>query len=117
MKFEISIVRDFSQFILRIYIPSIFLVILGWMSMWIDKGQVGARTSLGVLCVLSIVTQLVGVVSAGNGLEGLLAIDVWIAVCMLFTIMSLVVFAIVHNMKRRKDKTKDKYKVMWKLID
>nr|XP_022303883.1 glutamate-gated chloride channel alpha-like [Crassostrea virginica] len=110
LKFEISIVRDFSQFILRIYIPSIFLVILGWMSMWIDKGQVGARTSLGVLCVLSIVTQLVGVVSAGNGLEGLLAIDVWIAVCMLFTIMSLVVFAIVHNMKRRKDKTKEKYK-------
>lgn len=103
--------RDFSQYILRIYVPSLFIVILGWVGMWIDKAQVGARTSLGVLGVLSIVTQLVGVVSLGNGLEGVLAIDIWIAVCMLFTIMALCVFAVVHNMKRRKDKSKNKYKV------
>lgn len=82
--------------------------------MWIDKAQVGARTSLGVLGVLTIVTQLVGVVSLGNGLEGVLAIDIWIAVCMLFTIMALCVFAVVHNMKRRRDKAKSKYQVQIK---
>nr|XP_011419250.2 glutamate-gated chloride channel alpha-like [Crassostrea gigas] len=109
LKYDVGIVRDFSQYILRIYVPSLFIVILGWLSMWIDKAQVGARTSLGVLCVLSIVTQLVGVVSIGNGLDGVLAIDIWIAVCMLFTIMALCVFAVVHNMKRRRDKAKSKY--------
>jgi NADH:ubiquinone oxidoreductase subunit 2 (subunit N) len=115
LKVKVNIVRDFSQLILRIYIPSVFLVILGWMSMWIDKGQVGARTSLGVLCVLSIVTQLVGVVSVGAGLEGLIAVDIWMAVCMFFTIMALCVFAVVHNMKRRKDKRKDKTKQKYKV--
>lgn len=109
LKYNVGIVRDFSQYILRIYVPSLSVVILGWMSMWIDKAQVGARTSLGVLGVLTIVTQLVGVVSLGNGLEGVLAIDIWIAVCMLFTIMALCVFAVVHNMKRRRDKAKSKY--------
>lgn len=109
LKYNVGIVRDFSQYILRIYVPSLFIVILGWVGMWIDKGQVGARTSLGVLGVLSIVTQLVGVVSLGNGLDGVLAIDIWIAVCMVFTIMALCVFAVVHNMKRRKDKAKNKY--------
>lgn len=84
--------------------------------MWIDKAQVGARTSLGVLCVLSIVTQLVGVVSIGNGLDGVLAIDIWIAVCMLFTIMALCVFAVVHNMKRRRDKSKSIYQVQKKTL-
>ncbi|XP_061184565.1 glutamate-gated chloride channel alpha-like [Saccostrea echinata] len=111
LKLQVGIIRDFSQLILRIYVPSVFLVILGWMSMWIDKGQVGARTSLGVLCVLSIVTQLVGVVSLGSGLEGLIAVDIWMAACMFFTIIALCVFAVVHNMKRRKDKNKQKYKV------
>lgn len=110
LKYNVWIMRDFSQYILRIYVPSLFIVILGWVGMWIDKAQVGARTSLGVLGVLSIVTQLVGVVSLGNGLDGVLAIDIWIAACMLFTIMALCVFAVVHNMKRRKDKSKNKYK-------
>lgn len=110
LKYNVWIMRDFSQYILRIYVPSLFIVILGWVGMWIDKAQVGARTSLGVLGVLSIVTQLVGVVSLGNGLDGVLAIDIWIAVCMLFTIMALCVFAVVHNIKRRRDKTKSKYK-------
>ncbi|XP_048778076.1 glutamate-gated chloride channel alpha-like [Ostrea edulis] len=114
LKIKVNIVRDFSQLILRIYIPSVFLVILGWMSMWIDKGQVGARTSLGVLCVLSVVTQLVGVVSMGSGLEGLIAVDIWMAMCMFFTIMALCVFAVVHNIKRRKEKTKDKTKQKYK---
>ncbi|XP_062619110.1 glutamate-gated chloride channel-like [Saccostrea cucullata] len=110
LKLQIEIVRDFSQLILRIYVPSVFVVILGWISMWIDKGQVAARTSLGVLCVLSIVTQLVGVVSIDSELEGVIAVDIWMAVCMFFTIKSLFVFILVHNMKRRKDKMKERYK-------
>ena len=48
-----------------------------------------------------------------SGLEGVIAIDIWLAVCMVFTGIALAVFALVHNIKRRRDKRKvlDKYKV------
>ncbi|XP_062619115.1 glutamate-gated chloride channel alpha-like [Saccostrea cucullata] len=110
LKLQFEIERDFSQLILVIYVPSVFLVILGWMSMWIDKNQVAARTNLGVFCVLSIVTQLVGIFAIEKELKDVIAVDIWIAVCMFFTIKSLFVFILVHNMKRRKDKLKEKYK-------
>ena len=48
-----------------------------------------------------------------SGLEYVIAIDIWLAVCMLFTGIALAVYLLVHNIKRRKDKTKvlEKYKV------
>ncbi|KAK3099392.1 hypothetical protein FSP39_003696 [Pinctada imbricata] len=112
LEMTVKLVRDYSIYIIRIYVPSGFLVALGWLSMWIDKGQVGARTSLGVLCVLSLITQTLGIITLADGLDGVIAIDIWLAICLLFVVLALGVFAIVHNMKRRRDKTKssDKYK-------
>ncbi|KAJ8298456.1 hypothetical protein KUTeg_024987 [Tegillarca granosa] len=113
IELTLTLKMDFTSYIIRIYIPSTLIVALGWLSMWLDKSQVGARTSLGVLCVVSILTQSLGVMVMLPNAEGLLAIDIWMGFCMMFATMALFLFALVHNLHRRRGKksaVQQKYK-------
>ena len=57
---EIELSRKFGYYITQIYIPSILIVILSWVSFWLDKEAVPARISLGLLTVLTMTTQSAG---------------------------------------------------------
>ncbi|WAR00425.1 GLRA2-like protein [Mya arenaria] len=58
MQFEL--IRNFGYYITQIYIPSILIVILSWVSFWLDIDAVPARISLGLLTVLTMTTQSAG---------------------------------------------------------
>ena len=53
--------RMFEYYLVQLYIPSILIVILSWVSFWIDIHAVPARVTLGLLTVLTITTQQSGV--------------------------------------------------------
>ncbi|RCN38391.1 hypothetical protein ANCCAN_15707, partial [Ancylostoma caninum] len=40
--------REFSYYLLQLYIPSFMLVIVSWVSFWLDKDSVPARVTLGM---------------------------------------------------------------------
>uniref|UniRef100_A0A1I8IXB4 GBRD protein n=1 Tax=Macrostomum lignano TaxID=282301 RepID=A0A1I8IXB4_9PLAT len=48
--------RKSGFYLIQTYIPSILIVILSWVSFWIDVKAVPARISLGLLTVLSMTT-------------------------------------------------------------
>ncbi|KAL9984553.1 hypothetical protein ACROYT_G006861 [Oculina patagonica] len=48
--------RRLGYAFLQMYIPTIMLVVLSWLSFWIPQGSVPARVALGSTTVLSIVT-------------------------------------------------------------
>ncbi|VDM66259.1 unnamed protein product [Strongylus vulgaris] len=50
--------RQFSYYLLQLYIPSCMLVIVSWVSFWIDRTAVPARVTLGVTTLLTMTTQL-----------------------------------------------------------
>jgi hypothetical protein len=50
--------RRLKFYILQIYLPSLLIVLLSWVSFWIDLEAVPARTSLGILTILTITTQV-----------------------------------------------------------
>uniref|UniRef100_A0A1I8FFF7 Neur_chan_LBD domain-containing protein n=1 Tax=Macrostomum lignano TaxID=282301 RepID=A0A1I8FFF7_9PLAT len=52
--------RKSGFYLIQTYIPSILIVILSWVSFWIDVRAVPARISLGLLTVLSMTTQSSG---------------------------------------------------------
>ena len=52
--------RQFGFFLLQTYVPTILIVILSWVSFWINMEAVPARISLGVTTVLTMATQLSG---------------------------------------------------------
>lgn len=47
LKVDLCFKREFSYYLIQIYIPCCMLVIVSWVSFWLDQGAVPARVSLG----------------------------------------------------------------------
>ena len=60
VKARFKLKRQYGHFLLQTYIPSILIVIISWVSLWISMDAVPARISLGVTTVLTMATQLSG---------------------------------------------------------
>ena len=54
---EFHFEREIGYYIIQIYVPSIMIILLSWVSFWLDPLSVPARVSLGVLTVLTMQTQ------------------------------------------------------------
>uniref|UniRef100_A0A1I7TEF0 Neur_chan_LBD domain-containing protein n=1 Tax=Caenorhabditis tropicalis TaxID=1561998 RepID=A0A1I7TEF0_9PELO len=96
------------------------LVIVSWVSFWLDKDSVPARVTLGVTTLLTMTTQSSGINAKlppvsytkvrktsfrfFSNIPILKAIDVWIGVCLAFIFGALLEFALV-NYAARKDMT------------
>ena len=61
LKAKFFLNREYGYFIVQNYIPTILIVILSWVSFWINMDAVPARISLGVMTVLTITTHCVGI--------------------------------------------------------
>jgi hypothetical protein len=83
------------------YIPSIFVVLLSWISFWLNVGAVPGRISLGVLTVLTMVTQSSGVNASLPRVSYTKAIDIWMLTCLLFVFAALIEFAVANVLSRR----------------
>ena len=57
LKAKFLLKREFGYYLLQTYIPSILIVILSWVSFWVNKDAVPARVTLGVTTVLTITTH------------------------------------------------------------
>ncbi|XP_045203265.2 glycine receptor subunit alpha-3-like isoform X1 [Mercenaria mercenaria] len=88
--------RSFGYYITQIYIPSILIVCLSWVSFWLDMDAVPARISLGLLTVLTMTTQSAGARSSLPKVSYVKGIDVWMATCLLFVFAALIEFAYVN---------------------
>lgn len=96
--------RQIGYYMIQLYIPSILIVSLSWVSFWLTIEAVPARISLGILTVLTMTTQKS---SAGVSLPRVSyvkAIDVWMAICMIFVFSALLEFALVNVLSRREKK-------------
>ena len=101
--------REFSYYLLTIYVPSCMLVIVSWVSFWLDNRSVPARVALGVTTLLTMSTQIAGVNRSLPPVAYTKAIDVWSGACVLFVFSALLEFAFV-NYASRSDQRKGKMK-------
>ncbi|XP_065582925.1 glutamate-gated chloride channel-like isoform X3 [Artemia franciscana] len=135
LKVDLLFKREFSYYLIQIYIPCCMLVIVSWVSFWLDANAVPARVSLGVTTLLTMATQTTGINNSlppvsytkfdqpyGMRLNQLLvcrsrfcyfrhfqAIDVWTGVCLTFVFGALLEFALV-NYASRSDAHREKLK-------
>ncbi|KAI0226856.1 Glycine receptor subunit alpha-3 [Lamellibrachia satsuma] len=97
--------RLYGFFILQTYVPTILIVILAWVSFWVNMDAVPARVSLGVTTVLTMATQLSGSKASIPKVHYPKAIDIWMSMCMLFVFISLVEYAFVNALSRGSSKS------------
>ncbi|XP_025088016.1 LOW QUALITY PROTEIN: glycine receptor subunit alpha-4-like [Pomacea canaliculata] len=94
--------RDVGFYVIQVYVPSVLIVILSWVSFWLDVEAIPARISLGVLTVLTMTTQSTGARSSLPRVSYVKAIDVWMSTCLFFVFASLLEFAYINVLSRRR---------------
>lgn len=52
--------RQMGYYLIQMYIPSLLIVILSWISFWINMDAAPARVGLGITTVLTMTTQSSG---------------------------------------------------------
>ncbi|XP_045327597.1 glycine receptor subunit alpha-4 isoform X2 [Leopardus geoffroyi] len=99
VKFHLE--RQMGYYLIQMYIPSLLIVILSWVSFWINMDAAPARVGLGITTVLTMTTQSSGSRASLPKVSYVKAIDIWMAVCLLFVFAALLEYAAVNFVSRQ----------------
>ncbi|OWF51171.1 Glycine receptor subunit alpha-2 [Mizuhopecten yessoensis] len=98
--FNIQLTRNYGYYLIQVYIPTSLIVMLSWVSFWLNIDAIPARISLGLLTVLTMTTMSSSARSELPRVSYIKAIDVWMAICLLFVFAALIQFAHVNVLSR-----------------
>ncbi|XP_016106142.1 glycine receptor, alpha 4b isoform X1 [Sinocyclocheilus grahami] len=99
VKFHLE--RQMGYYLIQMYIPSLLTVILSWVSFWINMDAAPARVGLGITTVLTMTTQSSGSRASLPKVSYVKAIDIWMAVCLLYVFAALLEYAAVNFVSRQ----------------
>ncbi|XP_037543354.1 gamma-aminobutyric acid receptor subunit rho-3a [Nematolebias whitei] len=88
--------RHIFFFMLQTYFPTMLMVMLSWVSFWIDRRAVPARVSLGITTVLTMSTIITGVSASMPQVSYVKAVDIYLWVSFLFVFLSVIEYAAVN---------------------
>lgn len=98
---EFQFRRNIGYYVVQMYIPTLLIVMLSWVSFWLNVNSVPGRVTLGVLSVLTISTQSSSVNASLPRVSYTKAIDIWMATCLVFVFAALIEFAIANVLTRK----------------
>jgi len=106
MYFPFSFQRRLGYFIIQIYLPDVFLVMLSWIVFWMEKSDIGNRMALGITTILTIMFLL-------GSLNGNLpkvsypkALDWYLLVSFSFVFLSLIECLVVYVLLLQNESVK-----------
>ncbi|XP_068199303.1 gamma-aminobutyric acid receptor subunit rho-2-like isoform X2 [Antennarius striatus] len=95
--------RHIFFFLLQTYFPATLMVMLSWVSFWIDRRAVPARVSLGITTVLTMSTIITGVNASMPRVSYIKAVDIYLWVSFVFVFLSVLEYAAVNYLTTVKD--------------
>ncbi|XP_072563280.1 glycine receptor subunit beta-like isoform X2 [Paramormyrops kingsleyae] len=90
--------RQVGFYMMGVYAPTLLLVVISWLSFWINPDASAARVPLGILSVLSLSSECTSLAAELPKVSYVKAIDIWLIACLLFGFSSLVEYAVVQVM-------------------
>ncbi|XP_043927238.1 gamma-aminobutyric acid receptor subunit rho-1 [Protopterus annectens] len=104
--------RHIFFFLLQTYFPATLMVMLSWVSFWIDRRAVPARVPLGITTVLTMSTIITGVNASMPRVSYIKAVDIYLWVSFVFVFLSVLEYAAVNYLttvqERKERKFRDK---------
>ncbi|XP_032811037.2 glycine receptor subunit beta [Petromyzon marinus] len=88
--------RQVGFYLMGVYAPTLLIVVLSWLSFWINPDASAARVPLGIFSVLSLSSESMSLAAELPKVSYVKAIDIWLIMCLVFTFASLVEYAIVQ---------------------
>ncbi|XP_067839965.1 gamma-aminobutyric acid receptor subunit rho-1-like [Heptranchias perlo] len=104
--------RHIFFFLLQTYFPATLMVMLSWVSFWIDRRAVPARVPLGITTVLTMSTIITGMNASMPRVSYIKAVDIYLWVSFVFVFLSVLEYAAVNYLttiqERKERKRREK---------
>ncbi|XP_076068275.1 glycine receptor subunit beta-type 4-like [Oratosquilla oratoria] len=104
---EFHMRRSIGFHLVQSYLPTILIVVISWVSFWMDVDSVPGRTTLGVTTLLTVSSKSSGIQGGLPQVSYVKAIDVWMGACTAFVFSALLEFTLVNYMWRKRPGSSD----------
>ncbi|XP_022685662.1 glycine receptor subunit alpha-3-like isoform X3 [Varroa jacobsoni] len=101
---RLSLRRAFGHHLVQSYLPSLLIVVISWVSFWLDVDAIPARVTLGVTTLLTISAESTDKQAALAPVSYVKALDIWMAACTLFVFCALLEFTAVSYLARLRSR-------------
>ncbi|XP_021349520.1 gamma-aminobutyric acid receptor subunit rho-1-like [Mizuhopecten yessoensis] len=102
----VNIHFSFASNAARLFLPSIFIVLVGWLSFWIERSEVSSRVKLGTLCLLAMITEQVGTKLLLPVEFNISSVEVWFVMSLTFVVVAMFEYTFVHAVDIFQEKVK-----------
>uniref|UniRef100_A0A915JFP4 Gamma-aminobutyric acid receptor subunit beta n=1 Tax=Romanomermis culicivorax TaxID=13658 RepID=A0A915JFP4_ROMCU len=110
-KFEFQ--RTLGFYWIQIYQPSILIVVISWVTFWINRDSAPARVTLGIMTVLTMTTLMSTTNRQMPKVSYVKAVDIYLVVCYVMVFAALLEYAVVsYSNKKKQDINKKKQVVV-----
>uniref|UniRef100_A0A914UY08 Neurotransmitter-gated ion-channel transmembrane domain-containing protein n=1 Tax=Plectus sambesii TaxID=2011161 RepID=A0A914UY08_9BILA len=106
--FEVLLVRSIGFYMMNIFVPSILIVIISWVSFWLNREASPARVALGVTTVLTMTTLTTTTNSTMPKVSYVKAIDYFLGFCFVMVFASLLEYAAVTYLNKKLAQRREK---------
>ncbi|XP_034111252.1 pH-sensitive chloride channel 2 [Drosophila albomicans] len=103
LSFTVSLQREIGFYLLDYYLPSMMIVAISWVSFWLQADASPPRIMLGTSTMLSFITLSSSQSKTLPKVSYIKVSEVWFIGCAFFIFCSLVEFAFVNTIWRRKE--------------
>lgn len=107
LKADFHLQRSLGFHMVQSYLPTVLIVVISWVSFWLDVESIPARTTLGVTTLLTISSKGSGIQSNLPPVSYVKAIDVWMGACTGFVFSALLEFTVVSCLARIQARDKE----------
>ncbi|KAH8406640.1 hypothetical protein KR222_001545 [Zaprionus bogoriensis] len=103
LSFSVLLTREIGYYMIDYFVPSMMIVMISWVSFWLQADQTPARTTLGCTTLLSFITLSLSQENNLSKVSYVTMAEVWFLVCTFFIFGSLIEFAFVNTVWRRNN--------------
>jgi len=114
---DVQFIRSMGYYMIQVYIPSSLIVIMSWVSFWLNRGAAPARVGLGVTTVLTMTTLINSVNAALPKISYMKSIDIYLFVCFFMVFGALIEYACVGYTDKRIQLRKNRFMAMQKMME
>lgn len=96
--------RRIGYFLIDTYVPSTIIVIISWISFWINPDTAPARVALGITTVLTMTTLISSARASLPKVSYVKAIDWYLLLCLIFVFGSILEYTFIAFMINVRNK-------------
>ncbi|ULU01007.1 hypothetical protein L5515_004274 [Caenorhabditis briggsae] len=93
--------RNIGFYLIQIYFPSSLIVVISWVSFWLNREAVQARVAIGVTTVLTMTTLMTSTNASLPKVSYVKSLDVFLGVCFFIVFASLLEYAAIGYLMKR----------------